>query len=106
MATETEIKTPARASGFDAAEEVLAAYEGWLESFRDVTRRARSRFLNREWREWQNDAAERIDLYPAAVARVVQTLRRAEVDGARARDRFAAMTGGRPDAELAETFYS
>ncbi len=110
MATDTEIETPARtsapASGADAAEELLAAYEGWLESFRQVTQRARSRFLNREWRQQQNDAAERIDLYAAAVARAVETLGRAEVDGAGARDRFATLTGGRPDAELAETFYN
>jgi isocitrate dehydrogenase kinase/phosphatase len=110
MAADREVETPARtaapASGADAAEAVLAAYEGWLESFRRVTRQARSRFLNREWHEWQNDAAERIDLYPAAVARAVQTLSGARVDGAGARDRFAALTGGRPDAELAETFYN
>ncbi|HYH83196.1 MAG TPA: bifunctional isocitrate dehydrogenase kinase/phosphatase [Longimicrobium sp.] len=112
---ETEIETPSRAAQAssptsipptDAAEEVLAAYEGWMERFREMTRRARVRFLNREWRESQVDAAARMDLYPAAVAAAVDTLRAAGVDGADARDRFAALIGGRADAELAETFYN
>ncbi|HEX6749457.1 MAG TPA: bifunctional isocitrate dehydrogenase kinase/phosphatase [Longimicrobium sp.] len=93
-------------SSAGAAEMVLEAYERWLERFRGVTRRSRPRFLNREWRGWQEDAAERLDLYPTAVADVVERLRGARIDGERARDRFAAMTGGRGDAEIAETFYS
>lgn len=102
----TNPASAASATSADAAEEVLAAYEGWLESFRAVTRRAKSRFLNREWHEWQDDAAERIDLHGGAVARAVQTLSGARVDGPRARDRFAARIEGRPDAEIAETFYN
>jgi len=110
MATQDEIGPRSRASRpgspADAAGEVLAAYEGWIESFREVTRRARSRFLNREWHEWQADAAERIDLHGHAVLRAVRTLSGARVDGAGARDRFAALIEGRPDAEIAETFYN
>lgn len=98
--------TSSAISPADTADEVLAAYEGWMESFREMTRRAQSRFLNRQWRESQVDAAARMDLYPAAVSRAVSTLRAARVDGAGARDRFAALIGGRADAELAETFYN
>src|SRR3954463_1092962 len=90
----------------DAAGEVLEAYERWLEGFRGGTRRPRPRFRTPEWREWQEDAAERLDLYAAAVAGAVERLRGAEIDGARARDRFAAEGGARPDAEIAETFYN
>src|ERR1700741_4638736 len=90
----------------DAAEQVLEAYEGWIEAFREVTRRARRRFLAREWREGQNDAQERLDLYPHAVDAVVARLRGASVDGAGARDDFAARVAGRADAEIAETFYN
>ncbi|HET7462814.1 MAG TPA: bifunctional isocitrate dehydrogenase kinase/phosphatase [Longimicrobium sp.] len=90
----------------EAADEVLAAYEGWLAAFRAVTRRAKSRFLNREWHEGQDDAAERIDLHGAAVLRAVQSLSGTTVDGPGARDRFAALIEGRPDAEIAETFYN
>lgn len=90
----------------DAAEEVLEAYEAWIDAFRGVTRRARGRFLAREWREAQDDAQERLDLYPHAVDAVVGRLRGGAIDGAKARDRFAALIAGRPDAEIAETFYS
>lgn len=90
----------------DAAAEVLEAYETWIDAFRGVTRRARGRFLAREWREAQDDAQERLDLYPHAVDAVVGRLRGGAIDGAKARDRFAAMIAGRPDAEIAETFYS
>jgi isocitrate dehydrogenase kinase/phosphatase len=90
----------------DAAAEVLEAYEAWIDAFREVTRRARGRFLAREWREAQDDAQSRLDLYPHAVDAVVGRLRGGAIDGARARDRFAAMIAGRPDAEIAETFYS
>lgn len=94
------------ASTADAAEIILAAYEAWFERFRAVTRRARARFLEREWHAWQADAAERIDLHGEAVARTVGILREMEVDGPRSRDRYAALTSGRADAELAETFYN
>lgn len=93
-----------RAEG--AAEEVLEAYEGWREAFGAVTRRARGRFLAREWREAQNDAQERLDLYPRAVDAVAAGLRGTGVDGPAARDRYAARVAGRADAEVAETFYN
>jgi len=89
-----------------AADEVLEAYEGWREAFREVTRRSRGRFLAREWREAQNDAQERLDLYPRAVDAVVGRLRGAGVDGPATRDRYAALVAGRADAEIAETFYN
>lgn len=104
--SETQPRTPRPTSPADAAGEVLAAYEDWLASFRAVTRRARSRFLRREWHEGQDDAAERIDLHGHAVLRAVDTLSGATVDGPRARDRFAALIERRPDAEIAETFYN
>ncbi|HKP75116.1 MAG TPA: isocitrate dehydrogenase kinase/phosphatase AceK regulatory subunit, partial [Longimicrobiaceae bacterium] len=90
----------------EAADEVLEAYEAWIGRFREVTRRARVRFLAREWREGQNDAQERLDLYADAVEAVVTRLGDASIDAARARDRFATLVAGRQDAEIAETFYS
>jgi len=89
-----------------AADEVLEAYEGWRDAFRAVTRRARGRFLAREWREAQNDAQERLDLYPRAVDAVVARLRGTGVDGPATRERYASLVAGRADAEIAETFYN
>jgi isocitrate dehydrogenase kinase/phosphatase len=90
----------------DAAAIVAEVYDAWVASFREVTRRARDRFLAREWREWQHDAGERLDLYPAAVVNAVERLAGTSFDPQRARDRFAARIASRPDADVAETFYS
>lgn len=90
----------------DPAGTVLAAYEGWLDAFAEVTRRAPGRFLRREWRDGQRDAAERLTLYSEAVDRVVGALRGRVADGAAAKRDFERRVAGRADAELAATFYN
>ncbi|HEX2205404.1 MAG TPA: bifunctional isocitrate dehydrogenase kinase/phosphatase [Longimicrobium sp.] len=90
----------------DPAETVLAAYEGWLDAFAEVTRRAPGRFLRREWRSGQRDAAERLTLYSAAVDRVVAALRGKVPDGPAAKRAFERRVAGRGDEELAATFYN
>ncbi|HEX2081527.1 MAG TPA: bifunctional isocitrate dehydrogenase kinase/phosphatase [Longimicrobium sp.] len=95
----------------DAADEILAAYEAWLEEFLAVTRRARGRFLRREWQDGQRDAAERLTLYPAAIERAVQRLQgriappRGEGD-AEIKTRFQRLAWPRRDAEVAGTFFN
>lgn len=97
----------------DPAEAILAAFDAYHAAFREVTRRAPLRFLRREWREAQRDAAERLTVYPREVQRVVAGLRGllpapAEGDpreGA-VKSRFAERVRGRPDAELAATFFN
>ena len=102
------------ASGFDAADAadaILAAFERWHADFRAVTRRARGRFLRREWREAQGDAEERLGLYSTAVAAAVEEVRGriAPPEGKRehvAKVRYAVDVEDRPDAELARTFFN
>jgi isocitrate dehydrogenase kinase/phosphatase len=89
-----------------AAEELLEGYLAWTEAFRALTLRAPGRFLAREWREGQRDAAERLDLYGAAVDALAARLRERQLDGPEVRDQFAARAGARADAEVAETFYN
>ncbi|HEX2188311.1 MAG TPA: bifunctional isocitrate dehydrogenase kinase/phosphatase [Longimicrobiaceae bacterium] len=97
----------------DPAEAILAAFDAYLAAFREITRRAPGRFLRREWREAQADAAERLGVYPRELDRVVAALRGripappAETRGdAPFKARYAERVRGRPDAELAATFFN
>ncbi len=91
-----------------AARIVLTAHDAWAADFGAVTRRARERFAARDWHAGQADAVERLHLYPAAVDDCVDDLRdRLSADEAgAARDAYAGLTEGRPDAEVARTFFS
>src|SRR5690242_8499352 len=88
------------------AEELLAAYAEYLGDFLEVTGRAGRRFLRREWRAAQADGAERLELYSMHVLRAVERLRRQPPDGAGWKRAFAELVEGRPDAELARTFFN
>lgn len=93
------------------AEEILCAYEAYLDGFLAVTRRAEGRFLRRQWAEGQRDARERLTLYPAAIDRAVAALRGrlrapAGADDAEFKTRFQALVARRPDAEVAATFFN
>lgn len=95
------------------ATELNRAFLVYNTEFRVITRRARSRFERREWREGQADAAERIGLYDLHVDRSVQDLHSRL--GLRAQDRglwqsakrdFAAMVANYPDLEFTKTYFS
>jgi isocitrate dehydrogenase kinase/phosphatase len=89
-----------------AAERILDAYEAYLAEFLEITRRAEGRFRRREWREGQADAAERLQVFSRAVERTVGELREAISDGAEVKARFAALSLGRPDCDMARTFFN
>ncbi|MEW5929917.1 MAG: bifunctional isocitrate dehydrogenase kinase/phosphatase [Gemmatimonadota bacterium] len=97
----------------DPAEAILAAFDAYLAAFHEVTRRAPGRFLRREWRGAQEDAAGRLTVYPRELDRVVAALRgrvpapSPDAPGEAAfKTRFAALVRGRPDAEMAATFFN
>src|SRR5687768_12799924 len=95
----------------DPAEEILGAYEAYLDAFLAVTRRAGGRFLRREWADGQRDATERLTLYAFAVNRAVDGLRerlqRPEgEDDAAFKTRFQELVRPRGDAEVAGTFFN
>lgn len=111
--TDSAPPAPARAptDADDAAADILAAYDAWWSGFAEVTGRARTRFLSRDWRGAAEDAAARLALYSGAVDAAVDALRGriapAEGEGDHPlKARYAAAVAGRTDAELARTFFN
>ncbi|MBI4591464.1 MAG: bifunctional isocitrate dehydrogenase kinase/phosphatase [Candidatus Rokubacteria bacterium] len=98
------------AGGADA---IRLAFDTYRREFKAVTRRARSRFEGQDWRGMQQDARERLDVYPRLIARVVGAVR--HILGEHGQDRMvwaqmkAAYTRSIArcaDFELAETFFN
>ena len=92
--------------GTGAAERILGAYEAYLAEFLAVTRRAEGRFLRREWRDGQRDAAERLHLFSRHVAEAVAGLRESLGDAAEVKARFGELSEGRADCDMARTFFN
>lgn len=96
-----------------AVTSIHAAYEKYERGFEEITRRAQSRFERRDWSGAQADATERLTLYKAHVDAAVTDVQDILEDGIMDRTVWAAMKSGhanrpagRPDAELAETFFN
>ncbi|HEU4681526.1 MAG TPA: bifunctional isocitrate dehydrogenase kinase/phosphatase [Gemmatimonadales bacterium] len=95
-----------------AVASIHAAFDEYARGFEDITRRARSRFENRDWSGAQADATERLALYKTHVDAAVSDVHDILEDGVMERTVWAAMRsehalrGNRPDAELAETFFN
>src|SRR5262249_44142129 len=99
--------------GHAAARAIHEAFESYRDEFRAITRRARSRFQRREWREGPADAGERLTLYPGPVKPLLTPLPDLLGADAQSREpwqqmkrRYAAVTADRPDPEIAWTFFS
>ena len=96
-----------------AAPAILEAFVSYQESFTVVTRRALSRFERHDWKGAVADSIERLDLYGRVVDRLEREVRR--MLGARIAEPmvwaamkavYSASIAGRPDLELAETFFN
>src|SRR5881296_1360936 len=103
----------ASASVDRGAEAIEHAFDAYHRAFKEITRRARSRFENREWLGMHEDARERLDVYGGVVARVVADV--CQILGEHAEDRsrwaevraaYARLIARRADFELAETFFN
>jgi isocitrate dehydrogenase kinase/phosphatase len=97
----------------DAAREMLAVFGAYQAQFGLITRRAEGRFLTRDWRGGQLDAAERLTLYRQFAGWCVHELRRVLGElGAdppfwrSLKEAYGRLAVERPDAELALTFYN
>ena len=97
----------------DGAAIVRDAFDAYREGFRAFTARARTHFEAGDWLAVQRDSAERLDLYGSCLAEALDRL------GKRLGDRFherplwraankvyARGLPGRPDVDLAETFFN
>jgi isocitrate dehydrogenase kinase/phosphatase len=89
------------------------SFDRFQYEFRRVTRRALTRFEDRDWAGMQQDATDRLDVYSGRVGASVTELRR--LVGARLEDRslwsamreaYSALIAQRDDWELAETYFN
>src|SRR5918992_3984852 len=92
---------------------IHTAYDEYARGFEEITRRARTRFEQRDWAGAQADATERLVLYKAHVDAAVADVQDHLQDAVMERTLWAAMKRDhasrvrhRSDAELAETFFN
>ncbi len=96
-----------------AARITLEEFDSLNTCFDAITRRARIRFEERDWKGSQQDAAERLDLYESVLgktaARLDDTLgqqARSQRIWTAAMPRFTALVADRYDIDRAETFFN
>ena len=107
-----EVAEGHRAAG-EVARVIHGAYERWLHGYEEITRRARERFERRDWRGAQADATARLALYRIHLDGALADVQDILEDAVLERTRWAAVKArhqdgvtGRPDAELARTFFN
>ncbi len=95
------------------AELIQQGYLDYRQRFLEITRRAHSRFVQRNWHGAHDDAVERLNLYKAVVDRVTQevwvTLASQSQDKslwASMKNAFTTWSGCHCDFELAQTFFN
>ena len=96
-----------------AAAAIHAAHERWIRGFEEITRRAYQRFERRDWRAAQADATARLALYRIHLDGAVADVRDILEDAVLERTLWAAVKSrhfqglaGRPDTEVAQTFFN
>jgi isocitrate dehydrogenase kinase/phosphatase len=96
-----------------AAKTIADGYVAFADRFRIVTRRARIRFINRDWKGMRADSFQRFEVYTDAVTNVIETL--SSLLEIRLEDRhlwalmkavYSGLIQERDDWELAETFFN
>jgi len=92
---------------------MIDAFDDYNARFSDITRRARRRFLNRDWENHQRDARARIRLYDECIAETIGRLEHRLGERLLSRGlwldihvRYAEQVAERLDAELYKTFFN
>jgi isocitrate dehydrogenase kinase/phosphatase len=92
---------------------ILEAFEEYELEFQAITRRAKLRFQTRDWHGMQQDALDRLDLYPRVIAGIVAEIRALLDVSVKDKKLWAAMKSSYADLiaccqeiELAETFFN
>jgi isocitrate dehydrogenase kinase/phosphatase len=95
------------------ADRILHAFNAYQGRFKAITRKAKTRFEDRDWLGMQADATERIELYREVVGWVVDELRdlflvyiQDRSLWARLKGNYSRLVEGREDWEVAETFFN
>jgi isocitrate dehydrogenase kinase/phosphatase len=95
------------------AKAIREAFITYRTRFREITRRAQSRFIDRDWQAMRTDAARRLELYREAVDRIEIDIRQLMAN--RVQDKriwadiktaYSARLFSNDDWELAETFFN
>jgi isocitrate dehydrogenase kinase/phosphatase len=95
------------------ANAIYAAFDRYQTRFQAITRRARTRFEDRDWRGMQADAVDRLDLRTKIVDQTLAQIRQRSKN--RVRDKlvwastkavYSGLIAARDDWELAETFFN
>ena len=96
-----------------SARSIAEAYRSFDDHFRIVTRRARIRFQDRDWRGMASDASQRFDVYGKEVSEAVDEVRRLMADRVDERMMWAAVKAVysgliqyRDDWDVAESFFN
>ncbi|MEJ2169301.1 MAG: bifunctional isocitrate dehydrogenase kinase/phosphatase [Desulfobacterales bacterium] len=96
-----------------SASTIYEAFNTYRFRFKEITRRAKLRFDNRDWQGMRSDAAERLDLYSTVVDRIESDMRRLLADRVREiqlwpdiKTAYSDKLVGNNDWELAETFFN
>ncbi len=97
----------------EGAHLIAASWAGFFDRFAIITRRARHRFLERDWGHMSGDHVERLDLYTAVVDRTERDIRRllgtrleSDVVWIGMKAVYSGLVNLRDDWELAETFFN
>jgi isocitrate dehydrogenase kinase/phosphatase len=92
---------------------IWSGFEQYQAEFRSITRRARSRFEQRDWHGVQGDAVERLNLYKKIVDAIVAELRGVLAEAVKTtpmwesmKAAYSRLIAGCGDFELAETFFN
>jgi isocitrate dehydrogenase kinase/phosphatase len=95
------------------ADTIHGAFAAYQQEFKIITRRAKARFEDRDWRGAHDDALERLELYPRIIQKTVAAIRDAlgpaiheKALWAQMKRAYADRIAGRADAEIAETFFN
>ncbi|MDZ7782783.1 MAG: isocitrate dehydrogenase kinase/phosphatase AceK regulatory subunit [Halioglobus sp.] len=92
---------------------ILNGFESYFAEFQNVTLAAKSRFENADWLGIRAASIQRIDLYKANTAKVIEYVQVIAGDELReldfwreARDRYSELIEGHNNFEIAETFFN
>jgi isocitrate dehydrogenase kinase/phosphatase len=96
-----------------SANAIKDAFDLFHREFKEINRRSKARFEDRDWHGVQKDAADRLDLYKSVIDKIVADVRALLADNTQnkyfwmeIKNRFCDLIEARTDLEIAETFFN